>query len=528
MGIDDLEPQDSRKTSPQAEDSGILGRIISLILGANDPEKEKKRLLKQIAKDIKKSKFKFFNPKGDLALPGLGKFIHEIFKIVGPAQTLLQNSESSGALKNIIIEMHLDDEKLKLRESFSEEFIREKLKTMDTKQLASEIKDSMISFFAAFDHESMKAINSTYNLFTLFYSLVMYDYYFILKKFDSNLSEKDFSYNPRFESINGEYIIDDIKDFLEVMLSIDKGADWDRLFDILKEYRNVDVVSRPAWKKLVSGLDEVKSAGTLELLVKHLEKNPHYKPVLNVPSERIIEPYLNKIKTQTELTIQKILQEKKNQKVDKLASLVFGSVTVARMKNYTEKANAMFSKKMLGGFTNTAAANYLKAFLLDYGKKDIREVRDLLIIRGKWTTNILSQQLSDSFHQVMVISEQLIQFDDACADEGDYGIRLRKVINRADRDQAAMKTLRDTVKDINDKAALLISESAQNLIVFAKHLKSLIEDFDKTGHHEILINWKEVDSVSEGRVKEKMTEVYKKIYYFIQLMQMYVKSENAS
>jgi hypothetical protein len=528
MGKDDLEPHGPFKDTSKIDESGLLGRIISLILGANDPEKEKRRLLKQIAKDLKKSRAKFFNPKGDVALPGLAKFFHEIFKVVGPAQTLLQNSETSGALKNIIIEMHLDDEKFKLRESFSEEAIREKLKTMDTKQLAAEIKDSMISFFAAFDQESMKSINTAYNQFALFHALVMYDYFFILKKFDSNLSEKDFTYSPRFESINGEYIIDDIKDFLEVMLRIDKNADWDRLFDILKEYRNVDVVSRPAWKKLISGMEEVKTAGTLELLVKHLEKNPYYKPVLSVPGERIIEPYLNKMKTQTELTIQKILQEKKNQKVDKLVILVFGTAAVARMKNYTEKANMMFSKKMLGGFTNTSAANYLKAFLLDYGKKDIREVRDLLIIRGKWTTNILSQQLSDSFHQVMVISEQLIQFDDACADEGDYGMRLRKFINRTDRDQGAMKALRDTVKEINDKAASLISESAHNLIAFAKNLKALIEDYDKTGHHEILINWKEVDSASDGTVKTRMVEVYKKIYYFVQLLQMFVKSESAS
>ncbi|MCK7517885.1 MAG: hypothetical protein MZV64_09340 [Ignavibacteriales bacterium] len=53
-----------------------------------------------------------------------------------------------------------------------------------------------------------------------------------------------------------------------------------------------------------------------------------------------------------------------------------------RMKNYTEKANVVFAKRMLGGFTQTVALNYLRAFLIDFFKKDVRELVDLLIIRG--------------------------------------------------------------------------------------------------------------------------------------------------
>jgi hypothetical protein len=286
-------------------------------------------------------------------------------------------------------------------------------------------------------------------------------------------------------------------------------------------------VSRPAWKKLVSHVADVKNSGVLELMVRHTEKNPYYKPEIRAPKERIVEPYLGKFKTQTEMTVQKILQDKKNQKTEKLAQMVFGTGVVARMKNYTERANAMFSKKLLGGFTHTVPANFLKAFMLDYAKKDMRELRDLLIIRGKWTTNLLSQQMSDSFQQILTLSDSLIQFDDACADEGDYGVRLRKVVNRADRDQNAMKVLRETVKEINDKAAVLIGESAQGFIAFGKNLKSLIDDYDNSANAEIIINWKEVDSASEGTVKQRMMNVYRKIYYFVQLLQMYVKTESA-
>ena len=425
MGLDQREQDiDPKAKSKGAEDSGFLGRILSLFMGANDPEKEKKRLLKLIGKELKKSRHKFYNPRGDQALPGLAKFFFEIFKVVGPAQTLLQNSEVSAGLRNIIIEMFLTDEQLALRDTLSEEVIREKAKTLDTKELAAEIKEAMISLFSFFDNDMMKQINSTYNLFMVFHTFVSYDYYFLLKKFDSNLSEHDYNYTPKFEMINGEYIADDLKDFLEVFLPLEKDANWDMLFDVLKEYRNVDIVSRPAWKKITNLLDDVKRNGVFDLIVRHVDKDPYFKAKTSLSNERIVEPYLNKLKTQTEMLIQKILQEKKGLKVEKLATLVFGTSAVARMKNYTDRANVTFSKKLLSGYTHTQCTNYLKAFLIDYVKKDAREIRDLLIVRGKWTTNLLSQQLSDSFHSILDLADQLVAFDDACADEGDYGVRI--------------------------------------------------------------------------------------------------------
>ncbi len=101
-GIDPLKEDES--SGSESLKRGFLERLLSLLLGTNDPEKEKKRLLKNIAKELKRNKYKFYNPKGRLALPAMAKFFHEIFKVVGPAQVLLQNAASSGALRTLLIE----------------------------------------------------------------------------------------------------------------------------------------------------------------------------------------------------------------------------------------------------------------------------------------------------------------------------------------------------------------------------------------------------------------------------------------
>ncbi len=193
------------------------------------------------------------------------------------------------------------------------------------------------------------------------------------------------------------------------------------------------------------------------------------------------------------------------------------------MKNYTEKANVVFAKKMLGGYTQALAMNYLKAYLMDYFKKDIRELVDILIIRGQWTASLQSQQLSECYHAIMDVSDKILQFDEELADEGELGTRMRSALAKADRDKDAMKYLRGALKETNDKATAMISRAAVNLIGVGRQLKSLIEDLAKP-HHEILLNWKEVESQSPRPLKTWLVDTYKKLYYIVQLLQYFVKS----
>jgi hypothetical protein len=235
-----------------------------------------------------------------------------------------------------------------------------------------------------------------------------------------------------------------------------------------------------------------------------------------------VDTYIQKVKTQTEVVVQKVIQEKRNGKVEELARAVFGTTAISRLKNYTEKANLIFSKKMLGGFIYIQPINYLKAFLLDFCKKDVREIIDLLIIRGQWSTNLSSQALSDTFTSLMAVSDEVLKFDDDLADDGGLGSRIRTALAKADRDKDQIRYVRSLLKDTNDHALALINQAANGLISMGRSIKNLIDDYDRSPH-ELVINWKVVDSAADGKIKARLAEAYKRIYYFVQLMQYFVK-----
>jgi len=504
--------------SGKAPKESFMQKLLAVFSGGSGGEREKKRLLKLLVKQLKSQRFRFYKPNGEEAQPALAKLVYQTYKLTNSARLLLQNATESGALKTIIIESFLNNEQREILEEISEQGIRSRAEQGNVQEIAENLKDQMVAYFSAFDSETVRRINAVYNCFLAFLNVINFDYYFFLKKFDSNLPEGDFLYKPRFEAIPGNYIIDDLKDFIECISNLDGNGQWEKLIDVLEQYKGQSVINRQGWQKNLKTLTVVKQSNILLLIARHIEKNPYLQIKSSIPDEKIVQPYLAKMKTQTELTIQKIQQEKRNTKKEKLAMAVFGTTAVSRLKYYTEKTNTQFSKKMIGGFTYVEPLNYLKAFLLDYVKKDVKEVVDILLIRGKWSMNTHSQQLSEPFHSLLELSLKIIELDESLAEDGEIGSRMKVFLASANRDQAGLSQLRKMIKQVNGSAKSIIQGSGTSLVSVGKQIKGAIEDYSSP-HRELIINWKELDSGAGGAIKPMMAEVYKKIYYFIQLIQ---------
>jgi hypothetical protein len=515
------------KGSLQSDQSvSFLNRILSLLGLEPDPDREKKIRLKELKSSLKKAKWKVFSASGDQADVGLAKAFYEMYSVVGPAKTLLANATASNALRAIFIEQVLSQQQRDLRDQFTEDAIRIQAKTVATDVLAAQVRESLIEFVAQFDSDKQKTVDARYNLFLAFMDFVDFNYYFMLKKFDSMLPDNDFNYLPRWESIEGDYVVDDLKDFLTATGGLMTDSDWDGLFDVLKVYKGIDVVSRPNWKKMITNVGAMRRSGVLLQLVQYLSKDPSYQPKMYVPSERIVEQFLDGLRGTAESTLNRIAQERKLDKVTSLVKQVFGTTGISRTKNYTEKANLAFQKKKVGGYTLVEPMNYLKAFLLDYYKRDIRELVNLLLVKGQWVTNALAAPLSESFHQLMEVSDRITAFDEVLSEDAERGGKLKMLLMRADKDGSASNSLKMQLKDINAGARALVVEAATHLIVIGKHLKMAIDDLAKP-KHELILNWKMLETSTDKVLQDWQVATYKQLYAFVQLMQFFVKEQPA-
>ena len=190
MDVNDLFDDSAKDTGTAPEKSlTFFQKLFSIFSSSEGHERERKRLLKAVAKQLKSQKYRFYKPKGEEAQPNLARLLYDVYKLVGPSRVFLENATESGALKAIIIENFLGDEQREIIGELSEGSIKKRAETEDLQAIAARLKEQLVTFFSAFDSEKVKSINYLYNLLLVFLQFTQYDYYFVLRKFDSSLPE---------------------------------------------------------------------------------------------------------------------------------------------------------------------------------------------------------------------------------------------------------------------------------------------------------------------------------------------------
>ena len=491
--------------------------ILSSFFSGGDDNAIKRKMLKRIAKNLSKTKYHFYKYSSHEADPSMAKFFYEIYKAISPAQLMFANTNAN-ALKRVVIDLSLTEEQKKFLEDFSEEELTRQATSVPLQQLTATVNEQLAKFNSDFTNEKIVKTDMLYTKLMLFKNFVSYDFYFLLKKFDSSLRERNFNAVPKFQAIGGSYVVEDIKNFISIAWPL-PSDDWDDVFKLLKAIKGVEPVTLGTWKKVLQRLRYVRDQRIFEMIVQLITENPAYREVTKADEYHILDDFISQTRKGIEETLSSLKERQTAGKVDSLLNQIFGNTNIEPLKNYNETVGSAFERKNLSGFLYTGPLSYLKFFLLNYVKKEVRELADILVVRGEWATQSMSQPMSEAAHQLMDIPAKISALDDELAESGRYGNKLKTLLPRVERDREAHNIFEMTLNDANNDAAQLLLSAKQNMLVFDKNLKMLLEDFVKAPQSEVIINWKDLDRFAEGKLKQMCIDVYKQLYAFISLLQ---------
>ena len=507
-----------------AKDSNFFQNLISSIFGSNDPEVVKRKQLKNIAKDLSKSKYHFYKYNGNIVDPSFAKLFYEIYKAIAPAQVLFQNANTN-TFKNVVIRYMMDEKATELLENLDENVITRQASTMPIKELQKKVRLDLEGFLAQYDSAKIRQGDDLFNKLILFDSFCKFDFYYMLKKFDGLIKERNFDLTPHFSPVSGAYLSEDIKNFIAVAWALPFDGSWDELFKLLKKMNSVEPVPLNTWKKILARLKPIRDHRIFEMIVRLITEKPDYREHIRVEEYHIMEEYLGEVKRQVERILENIKEQQTTGKIDTLLPMVFPDA-VPELVNYNEENSEPFQKKGFRGFLYCDPLRYLHQFLTDFTKKELRELADIILVRGEWANQQKAVPMSDAYHKLLSLSDDLTAFDEKMAESGEYGLKLKNYLPRSERDKEAANMIRMIMGDANDEAGEIILEASQNYVAFGRHLKACIEDFAKAPRSELILNWKDLDKFSEGTLKQKSVVVYKKLFNFVQLMQNYQVSVN--
>jgi hypothetical protein len=500
----------------------FLNWLIVLITGKSDPEQAKKRLLKRMTKMLRDNKYgNFYRIKTGEAAPELAQFFFDVYKAVSPAQVFLQNAAQSSRLKLVTINAFLDETQLAILEQLIPENIEKRAEETPSRDLAGQMEDEFDLLSKGFDPERVNSIDGCYSLILDMAKFVCYDFYFLLRKFDIQLSEHSFNGNPKFVPIPGPKIANEIKDFLELTACLDLNKNWSEALEVLKSYTGADVVNPKRWDKMLSEIQEVKRSDILEMLVRFITKDPDWGWKPHFTREHITGEYLEMIRHEIFDTITRITAAKQDARIAKYARMVFGDTNTDRLIYYNAGNDELYKKRNFNGLVYARGLNYLMIFLLDEGEK-LQFFSDLILIRGQWVSPALFRPLSDSVRLLVSLPEKIKALDDSLSDHGSYGSKLEKALTKTEHSKSQIRHINTNLDHLNNEALLIITDAIFNLSVLADSIKDILEDYRRP-ISLIILNWGELESFASGDMEGRIAGMQKKLRAILHLLRLVVQ-----
>lgn len=507
---------------------GFFERILAFFRPGNNPEALKKKRLRQLVKALGQNKYgKFYRAKSEELEPALAAFFLDLYKFAAPVRVFLAHAAQSARLKQMVMDVFLDDDLKALEERLSAGSIQERAAAVPAEDLAASVRRDLASFMGAFDITRLSRVDNCYDTIISLVNFVGFDFFLVLKKFDPAMSERSPGYQPKFRPVRAAELKEKLKDFIEYSAAVEVDRDWKIALEVLKLYKDgMEILNPGQWAKLIRLLKDISRVRILEQIVQHAEKNPLWQSAPRPPDEQIAGVILDAKKAEVEEALNKVQNDKRNAQIEELAKTIFGAAEVVRLENYTGDAGEVFYKKHFAGFTKVAGLNYLKAFLIDFFKREISELCNLFLVRGQWLSNTFSQPMSNAFHELTDLLDQLAAFDDSLADKGEHGSRLRQALSKADRDKGQARYVTIILDSVNNRAQRMINTASRGFAATGKCFKSLIEDFPRKPP-ELIMNWRELESASISEMDmplvKRLAASHERIYRFTQLLQFFIE-----
>ena len=119
-------------------------------------------------------------------LAPFGKLIFDLYKAISSAQTYFRNAQNPAIFKRQIINYVLSENQIALLDQLDEQKILELARTVPFGKLSQDVEHKLQVFTNDFNETRASQADNLEKAFSIFQDFCEFDYYMILKKFDSS------------------------------------------------------------------------------------------------------------------------------------------------------------------------------------------------------------------------------------------------------------------------------------------------------------------------------------------------------
>ena len=502
-----------------AED--LIDKIFSLISKDYEAGSEKQIILRQILRNLTENRHaRFFKFKTEEIDVSFAQFIYTIYKAVSPFLSFLKDSSRLSRLKSTTLELFLDKETLNLARRLTVKTVEERAQNTNSEALANELTGELEKLVQFFTEEKKREIDESHILATAFIHLARFDFLSLFKRFDPAFTTTA-GYVPKFHPVKALNITKELETLQPLFMNMNPERNWQAAFKVLTACCNgAEPLPLDAWITTVKLIWDIQTSNIMELMVQVIRRDPIWQSRPQSLEENLSDSWLEAKKLEIQRMIDKIVHQERSTQIEAIATKIFGSPGISRLRNYSIQNHVYLIERDLIGYTLAPGLNYLLAFLVDCLNRDIQDFIEQILVRGQWTTQSDSREMSESYYLLKDKIEEILAFDETLSEDEKDGARLKSALSRLEREKSQIRFINTFLNGINEEAQEIIDTTLPAMKILEYYFKSFDNDVQKKGR-AVILNWKDLGGITKLPVPQQVSEINEQFRAMIELLNFF-------
>jgi hypothetical protein len=501
----------------------IFGFIKVKIFGLSDPAYEKYILMKEVENEIKTLSIPVYNFRTNQISKNFGKLLYELYKFLYPLREIIDFFESKSkeqGAKDFFVFHHLTDIQKEEFNKLTGEGLKEVMSSQGLQNASKLINDSFQKLQAGITKEQKKEMNYHFSIIHSIAELIKFDLYPLIKRFSATFEEGNIDIPPAFKDVDGNVIVEDLKNLCFAIYAIDPSSDLKGAFTIYGKYKGSQIISDEDLKKFQTLIRKLINDQYLTLVIRTVEENPFFRPVHNFVELNIYSEFLRHLTDDIKTNRDKYLKDIQEEKVSKILIKLFNSDDFETLKNYTKASKENLYKKGARSFNYTEPLNYLKKFIMEIYNRYIRDAINKLLVEGDFVQKEFNRECSAAFIDCNSLMDDIRRFDEEYMSDEQMGGRIQKILPAIMRDQKMLVMLNKEIDEIDDEARKIIELGIGAFAAVLSVCKTVVTEYKNNGN-DILTNIKGINGSENKDYIEKIVRAYNEtqaIYALLKFM----------
>lgn len=498
------------------EHENFFSAFLDLIFG-NSERRQNNRELRQIEKHLVTKGYRYL--KRGQVQPAFASVVYSAYEQTATSRTVFNKFSNPETLSYATLLAIVPDHIRSLLLRVEPNQIRETSDSTSYSELHTEIKNILITLKSHFTNEALTKLNNAYAQIVSFRYFCMYDYYLLLKQFNGELQENDFSKVPKFSSASAfstSYLIADMETAFRYFMN---SPDWTVINRFFKSIEDETVITQDDYDVMFQKISHLEKDQVLLSMCRLINRNSSYEINNATPPLGKMESVINKIFKDANSTVKEIFEAQKKQQIRSITVRLFDEETQTTLEYYSPKMSEELTQKHLGKYMYAEPVGYLSAYLSQNIATQFKKFTDTITIKGKSNQPAFMKDFFQLSVELEQVTELIAQLDLTAAPTSATGYRIIQAMRRTGDEHIDMTHIMRDIEEINNSAGIVLRKTRAILPGFSDLLKKLAEDSENK--NEIISNWKEFDSINSLSTTEYLADLAQKTECMRELLEIF-------